>query len=127
MSERSCFIENQVSDNADLSCKGPLYGPDNSTYIVEMDTYFFNKTVCCQPVKFLADWIKKIGQAIGETEIFKTYAQQIEVQTKEIAGEFEGVVLTVPKYDGHLLLEKSVDDKPIGRDELLFAFDKRHI
>jgi hypothetical protein len=49
------------------------------------------------------------------------------MQTKQIPGEFEGLILTVPKYDGHVLLERSIDNKPLSREEGLMAFSKKHV
>jgi hypothetical protein len=83
-SERACFISNQVSDNPKDLCKGVLYSSQNSTVVAAMPQYFFNKTICCTNIHEIAKWIMRIGEAINEKEIFKTYAQQLEQQTIEV-------------------------------------------
>jgi hypothetical protein len=73
-SERACFIANSVSEDPTDTCNGRLYSPENSTVVADMPTYFFNKTVCCINIYEVAKWIIRIGEAINEKEIFKTYA-----------------------------------------------------
>jgi hypothetical protein len=122
-SERACYINNNVS--AVSLCEGTVYDISNNTDLLLSQPYFNNRSVCCKNASAIGTWIKSLGVALGEPEIFKTYAQVFESQTKVILNRLL-LEETVPKYDGSLLLNKALNNLNIGQAEQIKFTSPRH-